>query len=46
MNEEYKTTITNYQEQSNYHEKVKEILWEYISKNDEEEIFKRIARIK
>tara|TARA_R100001440_G_scaffold73104_3_gene97397 strand:+ start:981 stop:1148 length:168 start_codon:yes stop_codon:yes gene_type:complete len=35
-----------HQEQSNYHEKVKEILWEYISKNDEEEIFKRIAEIK
>tara|TARA_R100000908_G_scaffold63774_2_gene45654 strand:- start:262 stop:531 length:270 start_codon:yes stop_codon:yes gene_type:complete len=30
----------------NYHEKVKDILWEYISKNDEEEIFKRIAEVK
>ena len=29
-----------------YHEKVKEILWEYISKNDEEEIFKRIEGLK
>ena len=28
-----------------YHEKVKEILWEYISKNDDEEIFKRIEEI-
>ena len=29
-----------------YHEKVKDILWEYISKNDEEEIFKRITEVK
>ena len=34
-----------HQGQSNYHEKVKEILWEYISKNDEEEIMKRIAEV-
>ena len=45
MSKEYKTPITNYSEQ-NYHEKVKDILWEYISKNDEEEIFKRIAELK
>tara|TARA_R110000822_G_scaffold58205_1_gene145657 strand:+ start:26 stop:325 length:300 start_codon:yes stop_codon:yes gene_type:complete len=32
--------------EQNYHEKVKDILWEYISKNDEEEIFKRIAEVK
>ena len=34
-----------HQEQSNYHEKVKEILWEYISKNDKEEIIKRIEEV-
>lgn len=33
------------QKQSNYNEKVKDILWEYVSKNDEEEIFKRIAEV-
>jgi RIO-like serine/threonine protein kinase len=32
--------------EQNYHEKVKDILWEYISKNDEEEIFKRIEEVK
>ena len=29
----------------NYHEKVKEILWEYISKNDEEEVINRIKNL-
>lgn len=35
--------LTEYSHELLYHEKVKEILWEYISKNDEEEIFKRIG---
>ena len=30
---------------NNYHEKVKEILWEYISKNDEEEVINRIKNL-
>tara|TARA_R110001606_G_scaffold283135_1_gene431669 strand:- start:787 stop:1083 length:297 start_codon:yes stop_codon:yes gene_type:complete len=34
------------QKQSNYNEKVKDILWEYVSKNDEEEIFKRMKEIR
>ena len=42
----YVASADYFNSNQDYHEKVKEILWEYISKNDEEEIIKRIEGLK
>jgi len=37
--------LQDYLNQDNYHEKAKDILWEYISKNDIKEIQERLSNV-